>query len=382
MRIGIIGGGASGLYAACFLKRGHPSYEVVVFDKEKKLGRKIYATGNGHCNCYNARLDPNCYNNPGFIKGIYKDDFKYSDSLFDAFGVKTIEDENGLVYPASFDSNSFVEKIIESLKHYGVKWNLETKVIDYKKSDSGYILLTDKGEYAFDRLIIACGGKSSPKLGSDGSMFSVLKNHGYEISELRPGLTPLKLKGDFRSLKGIRHKAKVWLTVDSKKVFEEKGEVLFKEDGISGIVIFNAESYLARNNLFGKADIHLDLLPGMDESSIESIVNNSGNSLIDIKSLFVDELASHLINKSKIEEKNIAKLIKDCSYKVLDSYSFADSQVTIGGVNLKQISSDFESLMEKGIYIIGEALDIDGKCGGYNLSFCYMSAFLAASSLN
>ena len=374
MKVGIIGGGASGIFTALAIKRTSPNIEVTIIEKEKKLGRKLYATGNGRCNCYNTDLNPEKYNNPKFFRLIKGKGFDYSPELFDIYGIRTVM-ENGLVYPIFHDAEHFVRILEKDLVSNGIISRLGLRTTFYTQKGNGYSVECEGGERLyFDVLVFAGGGRSSPKLGSDGSLFQALREHGYLIKEPKPGLAPIRLKGsDFQSLKGIRHRANVSIVVNGSIVFEELGEVLYKEDGISGIVIFNAESFMVRNDLFGKATIHLDLFPGMSTYELDQIGKPS--------SLLVPSLERHILRKAKEENAPWFDYVKDVTYVPVGPYPFADSQVTIGGIDTDQVDQNLESKLERNIFFVGEALDIDGYCGGYNLAWAYISAHRVAEKI-
>ncbi len=381
MKIAIIGSGPAGLYSSIFLKRNNPSYEVHVFDKEEKLAKKLYATGNGHCNLLNKKLLPNKFNNPQYFKNVLKD-FSYQSlkKELNDLGVSLLEGED-CVYPLSFHAGTYVKYLLTLAERLGVIFHNNVKISDYRKSNNGFEL-KDLG--IFDRLIIATGGKSSKNLGSDGNFFETLKEHGYQIFEPRPGLAPLKVKENVKSLQGCRHHALIKASVDNKQIFQEEGELLFKKDGLSGIVIFNAESAIYRIRVVKNPKITVDLFPELSLYNLCDILlkakeNNPKNYLSSILPLPLENYILSICKTGDIE--NIATNLKHLSFNVTGSYGFEDSQVSIGGVSLNEVSSYLESNKERGLYIIGEALDVDGNCGGYNLTWSLISALLISKHI-
>ena len=239
--------------------------------------------------------------------------------------------------------------------------------------------------FIFDKLVIATGGKSDPKLGSDGSFYEILKKHGYSIVEPIPGLTPLTLNDkDIKPLAGVRHKANVKAFLGKEKIFDENGEVLYKNDGISGIVIFNAESAIYRHKNPKDIELVVDLFP---EWSFEELMNRLAhdealNSKFYLDSYLVEPLQKHILSRSKGNDALcIATSMKNLRYSVKDHYGFDYSQVTIGGLSLKDVDENLSSVKEKGVYLIGELLDVDGDCGGYNLTWSLLSAIIVFKSL-
>lgn len=379
MNVGIIGGSISGLYAAIAIKSKHPDYTVYVIEQNDRLLKKIYATGNGHCNLLNADLKAERYSHPEWIAS-YLERFPYQrlTDYLTKLGIPLLR-KGDLVYPLSYSAGSFCRYLIELANKLGIKVYVNEKVIDYGKGT----IKTDKGSHHYDRLIFAFGGQSQSNLGSDGSLFPVLKKHGYTIESLKPGLVPIKTKQKTKGLKGVRHEALVKAYDDHNQLlFEEAGEVLFKEDGLSGIVIFNLSSHLSRlgGNRFR---IVLDLFPSYSESELEKRAYSNKIDGAYVYTLVEYPLGIYVRNRLKNPDdlKGFCKALKNLSFDFDGFYPFASSQVTIGGVSLSDVTSELVSKKEEGVYFIGECLDVDGDCGGYNLSWCLISALTVSEAL-
>lgn len=381
MKVAILGSGAAGLYSAILLKRMNPSYEIHVFDKEEKLAKKIFATGNGHCNLLNKKLLPNKFNNPNFLKPILKE-FPYPllKKEWNDMGVALLEDGD-YVYPLSYHAGSFVRYLLSLANFLGVIFHNLTEIHDYKKAQDGYEL---DSFGIFDRIVIATGGKSSPNLGSDGCFFKTLEKHGYNIHPLRPGLCPLKVKENVKALQGVRHHALVKASLDNKQIFLEEGEVLFKKDGLSGIVIFNAESAIYRTPYIKNPKITLDLFPEYSLYELCDMLSlaKKNNPTDPLSAILPSPLETYLLSLSKDKDvSSLATNLKHMVFNVSSSYDFQDSQVSIGGVDVNEVTPFMESKKERGVYFAGEVLDIDGNCGGYNLSWAFISALLISKHL-
>lgn len=360
MKIGIVGGGASGVFAAIRIKELHPNYDVVIFERNNKLLKKIYATGNGRCNFANS--DP--------IEGAYSNDFAYPilkefdhnkiNEYFDSIGIKSRKLDN-LFYPYSLSAATVAEKLIDKINQLKIDVVLDAKVDSY--NDQKEISVNGK-KYKFDALVFACGGKSSPQFGTDGNVYSLLEVHGYKIEKLSPSLCPIKTKENVNKLDGVRAKAKVTLFDKNKEVYSEDGEVQFRSDALSGIVIFNIAFMINKLNLqTNTTTIKIDFVPEVEKD----IKKEEYNSYLN------EKLSSYLI-KNNIDIHNTV-----FTYKSF--YNFDISHVSSGGVSLDEISSNLESKKEKGIFFVGEVLDIDAKCGGYNLMWAFASAEKVAKSL-
>ena len=346
-RIIIIGGGISGVFAGIRIKESHPDYKVDIFEHNDKLLKKIYATGNGKCNFANTGSLISKYNNEKFVLPIINEfNAKEIISYFNYLKVKS-KSIGDLVYPYSESAETVANKLLEKIKELGIEVHLSVKVIDYKNNQ----LQTDRGTFSYDALIIAIGGKSSPKLGSTGDFWPVLIKHGYEFKKENPSLCPIKTKENTKMVEGLRHKVHASLYQGSKLIHEEDGELLCKKDGLSGMVIFNMTHYI--NLLDNKKDItiHIDFAKG-EEGDYTSLVS--------------PKLAKYLLD-NRLDIHNTIFTFKDF-------YDYENSQVTSGGISLKNINDDLSSKLEKDIYFIGEIVDVDASCGGYNMMWAFASA--------
>lgn len=390
MKLAVIGASGAGLPFASFLLKKHPDYEVTLFDGNEKIGKKLLATGNGHCNLLNVKVCPDSYNAQDFVSP-FLERFHYSDieAALLSVGVSLMR-IGDLAYPQSYAASGYVSALVSFISSHKGIFRLGTRVEEYKKGGNKWLLRTNHGDFAFDKLVFCSGGKSGRNLGSDGSLFPVFATHGYSLTPLKPGLCPIKVKENVASLNGIRHEALVSLLKEGRGIYKERGEVLFKNDGLSGIVIFNVEREAARKK--GDA-VSLDLFPDKSVEDLGKAVRAlfqsnpafgasflplplfeyclKGAGITDIKDLYSVE-RSH----------DFAFILKNLSFHISGLYDFCDSQVTLGGISLSCVSSkNLESKLEENVYFLGEVLDVDGPCGGYNLGWCLASSLALASSL-
>ena len=352
MKTGIIGGGASGCYLAIRIKELHPSFDVTIIERNDKLMKKIAVTGNGRCN----------YANLGSLEGKYNNEFanRIIDSLkpdtiiknFDRYGIHPTTLDDVLVYPITFSAQTVILMLNKKLEELGVNICLNEKVLDYQKDDKNYQVKTDKQIHVFDNLVFASGGKAYPQLGTDGLLIDVLRQHQYQIEELSPSLSPIKTKENVKKISGQRVKCLVSLSNKGKTIYSEEGEVLFKDDGISGIVILNMSQKI--NALTDKKDVKiiLDLAPQHKNIKPEQY------------SEFVNpKIAAYLIDN----HLDINKVV----FTFKNFYDYNIAEVSHGGVSIKDVTDSLESKKEKGLYFAGEILDVDGMCGGFNLMFAF-----------
>lgn len=360
MRIAVIGGGVSGVFFAIKCKEYDSNHEIVIFEKNNKLLKKLYATGNGKCNFANAGTIVDKYNNEFAYSYLEEYGFKEIAEYFESLGI-AYKLNGDLAYPYSESADTIATKLIKHLEKLGIRYNLEELLLSYKQSDSGINIITNKNTYIFDRVVFAVGGEASPSFGSDGNLVNELRKHNYDLTYLSPSLCPIKVYEDVRLIEGCRHKVLVKLVQNNNLVHEENGEILFKKDGLSGIVIMNMAAYINRLKTKDNITIHVDFVPDIKE------VKNNYSSYLNKK------LASYLDKKGSN--------IKDTVFTFKSLYGFDNSQVTSGGISLKQINKNLSSNIEPNIYFIGEVVDVDGLCGGYNLMWAFSSANYAAKHL-
>lgn len=383
MKVGIIGASASGIYAALFIAKSHPDWEITLMDQAQKVGKKLYATGNGHCNLFHVPFEASKFNQPKFVQGLLRvhPEEKLLAALSD-LGI-AITQKGELLYPLSYSAPSFVAYLESLLRKYRIQVVLETKVVGLEELR----VHTDKGDYEFDHIIFAFGGQSQPNLGSDGSMFSLLKEKGFRVTSLRPSLCPIQSKDVFQILDGVRHSAKLTLLREEETIYQERGEVQFKTGLVSGIAAMNASSFYRAGDL-----LELDLFPEMGESELEALImRQNGKKLKEgLLSIFEEKLAIFITKRCKLEGNdtisaaNCAKIVRQSKHLKLGLsglLGFASSQVTRGGIDLSEVGQHLQARKQPHYHFVGECLDIDGLCGGYNLGFALLSALEVAENL-
>lgn len=380
MKTIIIGAGAAGLLSALAIKKKDPFADILILEKEDKAGRKLYATGNGHCNLLNKNLAKESFNHQETM-GKYLNEFPYSSlrSFYESLGLPLLE-QGDYVYPLTYSAASFVSFLLKRLDEFGVEIKLKTKVLDYKIGEKIEVVTTEDS-FICDRLIITVGGCSTPKLGSDGSLFPILKKHGYSIIDPLPGLAPVlvKEKNAVRLLSGVRHEAIVSLLENGRLLASQEGELLFKDDGLSGICLFNLESVIARRHGGGAYSFSIDLFPHRETLGPELIENKRLDPEDFLTDFLIPPLAKEVERQARDKGCSLLESMHSLTYVFDGFYPFANSQVSVGGVDLSFLDECLESKLEKGVGFAGEIVDIDGFCGGFNLSWCLISALLKAS---
>lgn len=411
-KVVIIGGGASGLFASIYIKKYCPKIEVIIVERLERIGKKILATGNGRCNFSNTHVNTKKYNNGSFVSPTLKElDYKKLIIELEELGLMVVTDNEGRAYPYSEMANSFLDILRINIKKLGIieKCNFDvTKISNIGTLDSPKYLIEDtrKQRIEADFVIIATGGKAYPILGSNGSGYTLLKPWKVKITDTEPGLVGVKV--DPQTIKGltglrIRPKVSLWDKKAKQKVWEESGEVLFKEDGVSGIVIMQMASIIARSEIVKSTNhysFELDLLPNIDEETLFTMLVKRREKMEGIENsdflngIFPKALGFNLIKRSKLDlssrienisMKDLIRLIDTIKYYTLDykgTYGFDRAQVTVGGISLNEINKDtLEFTKIPHMYACGEVLDVDGECGGYNMHWALASGYRVAESI-
>ncbi len=397
----IIGGGAAGLCAAVYLKQKEPSLSVRILEALPRVGKKLLLTGNGRCNITNKKIELSRYHgkNPQFCRhALEKYDLFLCESFFESIGVPFIfEGDKG--YPASLQAGSVVDCLRFAAEELGVMISLETKVSNVQISKGNYKIICGNLSFLSRNVIIAAGLFSGgDRLGCDGSMLSVLQKAGFKTVKTAPAIVQLKTETDIvKQLKGIKVDALVKLRSGNRVLREEYGETLFCDYGLSGPPILQVSG--EANNI-NDAQISLDIMPDTEYNELVSKLYKRAQSL---KERTLDEFFTGMLNKrlgqvilkcaglklgervsalDDVKIKIIASLVKDFSFKVTGNTGFINSQVTSGGLDTSQFDSKtMMSKTNKGLYAVGEILDIDGDCGGFNLQWAWSSAMCAADAI-
>ncbi|MCR5373793.1 MAG: NAD(P)/FAD-dependent oxidoreductase [Lachnospiraceae bacterium] len=390
----IVGGGASGIMAA--LTAAKSGADVTIVEHNDMLGRKILSTGNGKCNYTNKKMGEEFYrgSNPAFVNSALSQ-FNEIDTIehFKEIGIYPKE-KNGYMYPYSEQASSVVTCLTEAVRNRGIHVYLNENISDIRKED-GFIVTLSKREINAKRIIFATGLLAGRKSGCDGSAFQYIEKLGHTFIDIVPALVHLKSEDSFlRELAGNRAEIKLTLYENSEAVFEDRGEALFLENGLSGIVSFQASRYVSYALKKGsKVVVSLNLVPDVDIEEVvsrfkgDNFYKSAKTALI---GLIPDKIAECVIKNAGLDPDTICMDLKngdiDRIIKWVESFkvnisgtrSFEDAQVAAGGVDTNEINEDtMESKIVLGVYFAGELIDIDGMCGGYNLQWAWSSGYVA-----
>lgn len=367
----VIGAGASGLVASATLKG-----KTLLIEANDRVGKKILATGNGRCNLGNENTSGVYYSSPDFFDSVYgKNDTIVSD-YFKSIGLLTKSDNAGRIYPYTFQASTVLDVLRGEVKCDTV---LSQKVLAIKKIGTGYRVITNGDEYSSNYVIVATGGGENDFL--DGLV---------EGTELSPMLCPIKTDTThLKGLDGVRVHCGVSLYDGETPIYDEFGEVLFRTYGVSGVAVFNASAYVARSKVRNRRArwmISLDFLCDANVDEVYKIINERIIAGVEKEKLLVGIVANKLSEcimrrSTEIEASALIKLMRDYRINVVGLMGDT-AQVTSGGVSLDSVGYDFECKKHKGLFITGEALDMDGLCGGYNLHWAFMSGLVASKNIS
>lgn len=403
----IIGGGAAGMMAAVFAaKNGN---KVEIFEKNEKLGKKLFITGKGRCNITNAAeledFFPAVTSNPKFLySAFYSFTNEQVISFFEGLGVRTKVERGGRVFPVSDHSSDVIQALKKEMERLEVKINLnaEVKELRIEKRPSGEtvtgILLASGKKISGDAVIVATGGISYPSTGSTGDGYRFARKCGHKVSELSPSLVPMEVKewyaGELMGL-SLRN-IEIRITDGKKKLYQEFGEMLFTHYGVTGPVILSASSIVGKKLKDKELTLHIDLKPALTEEQLDKRVlrefeaNHNRQFKNAVDGLFPSKLRPVIVELSGIsEEKKVheitkeerlrfVRLIKDFTMTLTGLRGYNEAIITKGGVSVKEIDpGTMESKLVKGLYFAGEVLDLDAVTGGYNLQISWSTGYLA-----
>ncbi len=375
-RIAVIGGGPGGLTACYKIKEEHPDYQVVLFEKDEMIGKRIKVSGNGRCNLLNININQNDYYNGEKINYILSYFNKYQNKFFSELNLHLYHDEEGRMYPITNSSKTVVNAFINALIRKGVIIKLNEKYLSLKKDNDEYLLITSCDKYIFDKVIFATGGASYLYKKEDYE--NIIKSLPYKINyeELFGVLCPIKVKEKInKECVGKRSKAKIYLYLNDDLIYEESGEILFKKDGISGIVIFNISRYIdyKKANLYS---LKINFIDGINKNQIDNELSLYSKKEV-ISSYVVDEIADLILSYYN----NVYQGLSSFILHVDSLYSLNESQVTRGGILIEELNNDLSLKKDGNIYFLGEMIDVDGKCGGYNIYFALASGYFVGSKI-
>ena len=398
MVIGIIGAGASGM-AAALAAAEYENVQVILFERQARVGKKLSATGNGRCNLSNLHAMEGGFHggDAGFVDAALRTfDVQSTLDWFLDLGLYTVAEDWGRVYPYSDQANSVVDVLRFALEKPNIQLLTGFDVQKIKKTEVGFRVDGSEESVICDKLIIACGGLAGTKLGGSMAGYQFLRSFGHKCTKLRPALVQMKSSwSGCASLKGVRAACHAAVYHDGVLHAESRGELQFTEQGLSGPVMFEVSRDACQGK--GKWTCRLDFLPDKDAEWLEQQLlrrRNTGWKAEDLLTGILHNRLGRVLTQSvgissyvpiaqlePAEIADVAKAVKNFEVVLTEPLGMDAAQVTAGGIVTDEFDPDtMQSRLVPGLYACGEVLDIDGDCGGYNLQWAWSSGRLAGKS--
>jgi len=395
MIIGIIGAGASGM-AAAISAAENPNNEVILFERQARVGRKLLSTGNGRCNLTNLNMSASHYHGEAsefVLPALEKFSAEETLQWFRCLGLYTVSEESGRVYPYSDQANSVVDVLRFALDKENICLKTGFEVVKVKHGSDGFMVSSKEKDCRCDRLIVACGGIAGTKLGGSLSGYKILQGFGHRLTRLRPSLVQLKSSwSGCGALKGVRANCRVAILHNGAVFAESAGELQFTEYGLSGPVIFEISRDVCHAS--GDWNCRLDLLPHEGVTALKEELQRRKQRALPIDELLTGMLHNRLgrvltqaagIRNAKTtgeltdgDIEGLRRVIKSFDVALTEPLGMDSAQVTAGGILTAEFNPEtMESKLVPGLYACGEVLDIDGDCGGYNLQWAWSSGRMA-----
>lgn len=400
MKIAIIGGGASGM--VCAFEAKHRDNEVLLFEQNELLGRKLRTTGNGRGNLAHENISPQNFHttSPHILKAwLGQVNFQEISAVLEMMGIVLTKERRGRYYPLSFEAKAVSELMAESLKQKGVQCHLGQKVVRIEALDKGVRLFLAEGKsVVVDKVVIATGGLAAPALGANRSGHQFLESLGHECLALSPAIVHLVSEDKaLKILNGLKWTAKVSLEGDKRAIVDE---VHFAKDALSGPAVFQL-SIVYQKKVEKPQFLLMDFLPDYDKKACLALLLKRKAQFKTSKVIFLlqgilpEKLAEVVLERTGLYKKTslealtendlqrLIDFIKAYRFSLLGTRDYTFAQSTLGGIHLEDFEvEEYYSYFSPDVYAIGEVLDVCGDCGGYNLYFAWLSGILVGRKLN
>ncbi|MBQ6342030.1 MAG: aminoacetone oxidase family FAD-binding enzyme [Anaerolineaceae bacterium] len=402
MNFGIIGAGPAGIFSALMIREQNPEHTVTIFDGNQKIGRKLFATGNGRCNITNMNAGPQSYFSikPENLNPVF-DKFGPSEirKKLMILGIPTVQTEDGWVYPQSYSASNVVQILTDALQYAGVEVHSSAKVTAISLSGTKFVLNVEGAGKTkpFDRLILTSGSHAFPQLGANTSILSELFQFGHRDLPFVPALAPVSAKGDiFKALQGVRVDAEVTAIKGKTELGSSFGNIIFTDYGLNGPGVMNL-SHLISDKDTKDYMLRLNFVPGDLKRELDGFFYQHINRDYPYRSVYLSVLPGKLVEYFfkiwKLDWETTCRRIDSRTFRVHlkrlenglipieGNRGFNFGQAAAGGIPLAEVDlHTMQSRKQKGLYFAGEVLDVLGPCGGYNLTWAISTGMIAGLS--
>lgn len=400
MKIAIVGGGASGM--VCAFEAKHEYNEVLLFEQNEVLGRKLRTTGNGRGNLAHEKISPKNFHtmSPHVLKTwLARLSFEQIRAVLEAMGIVLTKERRGRYYPLSFEAKAVSELMAESLRQKGVQCHLGQKVMGLQQLEKGLrLVLADGKSVVVDKVVIATGGLAAPALGANKSGHQFLESLGHECLALSPAIVHLRSEDKaLKSLNGLKWTAKVSLEGDKRAIVDE---VHFAKDALSGPAVFQL-SIVYQKQVEKPKFLVMDFLPDYDKKACLGLFLKrkeqfkTSELVFLLQGILPEKLVDVVLKKTGFSQKTtlaelkerdleqLIELIKGYRFSIQGTRDYTFAQSTLGGIQLEDFDiEEYYSYFSPDVYATGEVLDVCGDCGGYNLYFAWLTGILVGRKLN
>ncbi len=401
----VVGGGAAGLATAIFAARRRPERRILILDGARKLGAKILVSGGGRCNVTNSVVTEADFNGGSsrFVRRVLRA-FRVAQTIafFEELGVTLHEEEYGKLFPDSNRARTVLEALLHEAARLGVTILPGHRVLSLEKRDDRFLVLTPERSFEAERVVLATGGLSLPKTGSDGLGLAIAVRSGHSVVPTTPALVPLVLRGDFhRSLSGVSQPVELRVRVEGREPERISGPLLWTHFGLSGTSVLDASRFWCRAQLEGRSvTVSACLLSAEDFGRAEKemlavaadrprlqLQNALGAMLpAAVGKAVLEELGlsgeTPMGKLGRDERRRLVHALVDWPLPVRDSRGYSFAEVTAGGISLDEIDpATMASRRCPGLHLVGEMLDVDGRIGGFNFQWAWSTGFVAGAAV-
>ena len=402
----VVGGGAAGLATAVFCARATESTRIVCADSARTVGAKILVSGGARCNVTNRVVTARDFwgGDPRVIRNVLRAfPAIRAAEFFDGLGVALHEEDDGKLFPDTNRARTVLDALLQELTQAGAELHSARRVVAIQRQDGHFVIDTAEGDsYTASIVVLATGGRSLPKTGSDGTGYALAQRLGHGYVETTPALAPLILDGAHHArLTGVAHQASVTMRVEGRTVVRLEGAMLWTHFGASGPLMLNASRHWLRARLDAQdPELLLNVMPGATFESVKAWLTEQQRDRpratvraalasrlpASVANVWVDAVGLDdtvtLAHLSRDDRRRVVHALTEMPLRVRDSRGYNYAEVTAGGIPLSEIHpATMESRVCPGLYLVGEILDVDGRLGGFNFQWAWSSAWVAAQAI-